>query len=293
MPQLCELSEGEFLTMSGDYLLIKAEETPKVTPGGIMLPDGTRRTFQQRRGIIVNAGPGVYTMSGAFVATTRAVGQRVCVNPMAPAMDVKLGRDEYFVVRDNDGLPQVLINSCRHRGNAVCRAEEGHATSFMCTYHGWTYDLKGNLIGVPFRRGVKADGKVQGGMPADFDNAAHGMTRLRAVERNGVVWASFAHDAPSFEAYADRMLPMLDRLYDFHSFEIIPRLGQAVAGDKATAVTVTGSEPVTSLQITARDAEAAAALPELLRAGGFPADESGTFASADPGRPAIVRVVVG
>src|SRR5262249_7871343 len=32
---------------------------------------------------------------------------------------------------------------------AVCRAEEGHATSFMCTYHGWTYDLHGRLVGVP------------------------------------------------------------------------------------------------------------------------------------------------
>jgi phenylpropionate dioxygenase-like ring-hydroxylating dioxygenase large terminal subunit len=60
-----------------------------------------------------------------------------------------IGEDRVIVVRDNDGLPQVLINSCRHRGNAVCRAEEGHATSFMCTYHGWTYDLKGALVGVP------------------------------------------------------------------------------------------------------------------------------------------------
>ena len=60
-----------------------------------------------------------------------------------------IGEDRIIVVRDNDGLPQVLVNSCRHRGNAVCRAEEGHATSFMCTYHGWTYDLKGSLVGVP------------------------------------------------------------------------------------------------------------------------------------------------
>jgi 3-phenylpropionate/trans-cinnamate dioxygenase alpha subunit len=53
-----------------------------------------------------------------------------------------MGEDRVIVVRDNDGSPQVVVNSCRHRGNAVCRAEEGHATSFMCTYHGWTYDLK-------------------------------------------------------------------------------------------------------------------------------------------------------
>src|SRR5688572_16790697 len=60
-----------------------------------------------------------------------------------------MGEDRVIVVRDNDGLPQVLVNSCRHRGNAVCRAEEGHTTSFMCTYHGWTYDLRGALVGVP------------------------------------------------------------------------------------------------------------------------------------------------
>ncbi len=60
-----------------------------------------------------------------------------------------IGEDRVICVRDNDGNPQVLVNTCRHRGNAICRAEEGHATSFMCTYHGWTYDLKGSLVGVP------------------------------------------------------------------------------------------------------------------------------------------------
>jgi phenylpropionate dioxygenase-like ring-hydroxylating dioxygenase large terminal subunit len=60
-----------------------------------------------------------------------------------------MGEDRVIVVRDQHGAPQVLLNTCRHRGNAVCRAEEGHATSFMCTYHGWTYDLAGKLIGVP------------------------------------------------------------------------------------------------------------------------------------------------
>src|SRR5262245_9573650 len=60
-----------------------------------------------------------------------------------------IGEDRVIVVRDKDGDVQVLLNTCRHRGNAVCRADEGHATSFMCTYHGWTYDLRGKLVGVP------------------------------------------------------------------------------------------------------------------------------------------------
>jgi phenylpropionate dioxygenase-like ring-hydroxylating dioxygenase large terminal subunit len=60
-----------------------------------------------------------------------------------------MGEDRVIVVRNNEGGISVLVNSCRHRGNAVCRADEGHATSFMCTYHGWTYDLNGALVGVP------------------------------------------------------------------------------------------------------------------------------------------------
>ena len=60
-----------------------------------------------------------------------------------------MGEDRVIVVRNNEGGISVLVNSCRHRGNAVCRADEGHATCFMCTYHGWTYDLKGALVGVP------------------------------------------------------------------------------------------------------------------------------------------------
>ncbi len=29
-------------------------------------------------------------------------------------------------------------------------------------------------------------------------------------------------------------VPLLDRLYDFHSFEVIPRLGALIAGDEAS-----------------------------------------------------------
>src|SRR3954466_10564810 len=42
-----------------------------------------------------------------------------------------MGEDRVICLRDNEDGFQVLVNSCRHRGNAVCRAEEGHATSFM------------------------------------------------------------------------------------------------------------------------------------------------------------------
>lgn len=63
-----------------------------------------------------------------------------------------IGEDQVIVVRNGEGEVNVLLNTCRHRGNALCRAEQGNAKSFVCSYHGWNYALNGDLIGVPGRK---------------------------------------------------------------------------------------------------------------------------------------------
>ena len=42
-----------------------------------------------------------------------------------------IGEDEVIAVRDRQGTIQVLLNSCPHRGNTVCRAEQGRTSSFL------------------------------------------------------------------------------------------------------------------------------------------------------------------
>ena len=64
-------------------------------------------------------------------------------------VEAVMGRDNVLVVRQKDGSIRAMLNSCAHRGNAVCRAEEGNARSFLCTYHGWSYGIDGSLKGVP------------------------------------------------------------------------------------------------------------------------------------------------
>jgi phenylpropionate dioxygenase-like ring-hydroxylating dioxygenase large terminal subunit len=103
-----------------------------------------------------------------------------------------IGEDRIIVVRDNDGLPQVLVNSCRHRGNAVCRAEEGHATSFMCTYHGWTYDLKGRLVGVPGFKEVYHE---------ELDRENWGLITGRCQTYRGFIFACMDPEAPDLDEY--------------------------------------------------------------------------------------------
>src|SRR5437763_13547626 len=59
-----------------------------------------------------------------------------------------MGEDPVLVVRDTAGVVRAFLNVCRHRGNRLCRADDGNAASFTCAYHGWTYRDDGKLIGV-------------------------------------------------------------------------------------------------------------------------------------------------
>ena len=74
-----------------------------------------------------------------------------------------------IMVRKKDGGVSVFLNRCMHRGTMLCPAAGGHTRTFACPYHGWTYDLDGTLLGVPYPGGY-----------ASFDKSAHG---LRAVPR--------------------------------------------------------------------------------------------------------------
>ncbi len=104
-----------------------------------------------------------------------------------------IGEDRVIVVRDNDGNVQVLVNTCRHRGNAICRAEEGHATSFMCTYHGWTYDLKGALVGVPGFKEVYHE---------ELDRENWGLIKAAKVDSfRSFIFACMDPEAPELDEY--------------------------------------------------------------------------------------------
>lgn len=66
------------------------------------------------------------------------------------------GRDLIFN-RDAEGNIHSFYNSCMHRGALVCREREGKANAFQCFYHAWTYNNKGDLVGVPGRESYPED----------------------------------------------------------------------------------------------------------------------------------------
>ena len=57
-------------------------------------------------------------------------------------------RMEVLICRDRDGQVNGFHNVCTHRGNVVETRRCGRARTFMCGFHGWRFDLKGNLAGI-------------------------------------------------------------------------------------------------------------------------------------------------
>ena len=60
-----------------------------------------------------------------------------------------MGEDPVLVTRDRQGKVNAFLNVCRHRGNRLCRADDGNAATFVCAYHGWAFGADGKLEAVP------------------------------------------------------------------------------------------------------------------------------------------------
>ena len=143
-----------------------------------------------------------------------------------------IGERSVIMVRDDDGEINVVENVCAHRGMRFCRKKHGNTKELVCPYHQWSYSLKGNLQGVPFRRGVKQDGKVQGGMPKDFKPADHSLTKLRVAQRGGVVFATFDQEMESFEEFVGpEMLHYFDRMFNGRKLTLLGYNKQRIPGN--------------------------------------------------------------
>jgi anthranilate 1,2-dioxygenase large subunit/terephthalate 1,2-dioxygenase oxygenase component alpha subunit len=120
-----------------------------------------------------------------------------------------IGDTPVVIIRDAQTM-KVFVNRCAHRGTTLCIDSRGNKSNFTCIYHNWSYDLDGNLQGVAFRHGVRG----QGGLPPDFDFAAHHLHRLRVEVLNGLVFATFsAHVAPLRAWLGERMTQHIERLF--------------------------------------------------------------------------------
>ena len=112
----------------------------------------------------------------------------------------ELGDQKLLLVRDDAGELQGFHNTCRHRGAALCRDNEGvlRSGSIICPYHAWTYNLQGDLLRTSSKR--HADG---------FDVANFPLYKIRVHEWRGFVFAALADIPPPFDRSFDLPLKRL------------------------------------------------------------------------------------
>jgi anthranilate 1,2-dioxygenase large subunit len=136
-----------------------------------------------------------------------------------------VGDAPVIVARAQDGSINAMVNRCAHKGALVCYKPRGNVREFVCVYHNWTYDLAGNLMAVAFKRGVGG----KGGLAADFEEAKHGLEKLRVETYRGLIFGTFSNATPPFAAYIgaelaaniDRVFPKPLKVLGYHS-QVLP-----------------------------------------------------------------------
>jgi 3-phenylpropionate/trans-cinnamate dioxygenase alpha subunit len=117
-----------------------------------------------------------------------------------------MGEEPVIVCRDTEGRVRVFVNSCRHRGMRVCRVDAGNARTFQCPYHGWAYDVRGRLVGVP---------QHQEAYHGQLNREEWGLIEVpRVATYRGLIFASFADDIEPLESYLGELAWYLDLLLD-------------------------------------------------------------------------------
>lgn len=127
--------------------------------------------------------------------------------PAAVAHVSELPEPGSFLTRDFTGLPLLLtrdsenavhafLNVCRHRGTRLVDAANGCRHRFVCPYHGWTWDNRGELKDITHGAA---------GFPG-LDRGALGLKRLGAAEAHGWIWVAADTGArPDIDGFLGRL----------------------------------------------------------------------------------------
>ena len=114
-------------------------------------------------------------LQNVFSRTWQSVGRTEQVEKPGQYVTATVAGEPIVAVRGSDGILRAFYNVCRHHAMTVMNEPCGHAQHMRCPYHGWTYNLEGELRGMTEFEGV-----------CNFDRAQNGLVPVR-VE----LWENF------------------------------------------------------------------------------------------------------
>ncbi len=107
-------------------------------------------------------------LQNVFSRTWQVVGRLEQVEKPGQYVTATVAGEPVVVVRGSDSKLRAFFNVCRHHAMTVMNEPCGQTPHLRCPYHGWTYNLAGELRGMTEFDGVR-----------DFDRAQNGLVPLR------------------------------------------------------------------------------------------------------------------
>ncbi len=123
-----------------------------------------------------------------------------------------------IVTRTKSGELKAFYNSCLHRGTKL-RVDDGRVASFRCPFHGWKWDLDGNLMELP----------AEWDFPHVWQQPSSCLPQAQVAVWGGFVFVNLDPDAESFEKVANKMIEHFkgsfgieNRYKAFHAVKEVP-----------------------------------------------------------------------
>ena len=101
---------------------------------------------------------------------------------------VRVGNESIIIARDNNNSLQAFYNICRHRGTQLCSTTKGSFTNkIKCPYHGWSYNLQGNLRGAPNMDKV-----------TEFNRNDYSLHTISIIDWEGFIFINLSENSKNF-----------------------------------------------------------------------------------------------
>lgn len=127
-----------------------------------------------------------------------------------------IGRQPVVVSRTGDDRIVCFVNSCTHRGAAICHRDSGKARHHACQYHGWVFDSAGRCVDIK--------GQKEGAYSEAFLHDDHDLRKVRLGNYRGFLFGSLRDDVAPMEEHLGDIRTFLDLMVDQSAdgLEIVP-----------------------------------------------------------------------
>jgi phenylpropionate dioxygenase-like ring-hydroxylating dioxygenase large terminal subunit len=109
---------------------------------------------------------------------------------------IAIAETSVLLIQGQDATLRAFHNVCPHRASLFFSELGSYQLNHLvCPYHAWTYNLEGDLVGVP----------QEGRFAAGFCRADYPLVQIRLEQWQGFVFICFADEAPPLQEFLGRI----------------------------------------------------------------------------------------